>query len=54
VPVIFLEIGDATYVPISAEFAARQSDGSAGRVLVEYENHRHFEAATSVTFGKDR
>jgi hypothetical protein len=51
----YVRIGDATYLlPISAEFVARQSDGSAERVLVEYKNHRHFEAATSVTFGKDR
>jgi hypothetical protein len=51
----YVKIGDATYLlPTSAEFVARRSDGSAGRVLVEYQNHRHFEAATSVTFGKDR
>jgi hypothetical protein len=50
-----VKIGDATYLlPISAEFVARRSNGSAGRVLVEYKNHRHFEAATNVTFGKDR
>ena len=50
-----MKIGDATYLlPISAEFGARRSDGSAGRVLVEYKNHRHFDVATSVTFGKDR
>ena len=51
----YVKIGDATYLlPISAEFVARRLDGSAGRVRVEYKNHRHFEAATSVTFGKDR
>jgi hypothetical protein len=51
----YVKIGDGTYLlPISAEFVARRSDGSAGRVLVEYKNHRHFEAATSVTFGKEQ
>ncbi len=51
----YVDIGDASYLlPISAEFVVRHSDGSAGRVSVEYKNHRHFETATNVTFGKDR
>lgn len=50
-----VRIGDATYLlPVSAEFVARRADGSAGKVSVEYKNHRHFETAASVTFGKDR
>lgn len=50
----YVKIGDATYLlPISAEFESRRSDGSAGVVRVEYKNHRHFEAAATVTFGKD-
>jgi hypothetical protein len=49
----YVKIGDATYpLPISAEFVVQRSNGSTGRVTVEYKNHRHFEAATSVTFGK--
>jgi len=51
----YVKIGDATYLlPVSFEFVARRSDGSAGRVSVDYKNHRHFEAAASVTFGKDQ
>ena len=50
----YMKIGDVAYLlPVSAEIGARRSDGSAGRVDVEYKNHRHFEAATSITFGKD-
>ncbi len=51
----YVKISDATcLLPISAEFEARESDGAVERVLVEYKNHRHFEAATSVTFGRDQ
>ena len=51
----YVKIGDATYLlPVSFEFVGRRSDGEATRVSVEYKNHRHFEAAASVTFGKDR
>jgi hypothetical protein len=51
----YVKIGDATYLlPVSFEFVGRRSDGEATRVSVEYKNHRHFEAAASVTFGKDQ
>jgi hypothetical protein len=51
----YVKIGDATYLlPVSAEDVVRRSDGIAGKVIIEYKNHRHFEASTSVTFGKDR
>lgn len=49
-----VKIGDTDYLlPTSFELGVRRSNGSAGRVSVEYKNHRHFEAATSITFGKD-
>jgi hypothetical protein len=48
-------IGGSSYlVPISAAVVDRMSDGSMERATTEYKNHRHFEAATSVTFGKDQ
>lgn len=46
--------GSSYLVPISAGGVVRMSDGSMERVTTEYKNHRHFEAATSVTFGKDQ
>jgi hypothetical protein len=49
-----VRIGDSSFLlPVSTECVVRRSDGSAGKVSVEYKNHRHFEAATSVDFGKD-
>ena len=51
----YATIGDSSYlVPISSEIVLRMSDGSSERGKTEYRNHRHFEAATSITFGKDR
>lgn len=51
----YVKIGDATHLlPVSAEAINRASDGASGRVVVEYKNHRHFEASTSITFGKQR
>lgn len=51
----YATIGGSSYlVPISAEALVRMSDGSTERVITEYRNHRHFEAATSITFGKDQ
>ena len=47
-------IGGSSYlVPVSSEIVVRMSDGSTERGKTEYKNHRHFEAATSITFGKD-
>ena len=48
-----VKIGDATYLlPVSSVSESWSSEGRAGKVVVEYKNHRHFEASTSVTFGK--
>jgi len=46
--------GSAYLVPVSSEIVFRMSDGSTERGKTEYRNHRHFEAATSITFGKDQ
>jgi hypothetical protein len=51
----YVTVGGSSYlVPISAGVDVRMSDGSMERAITEYKNHRHFEAATSVTFGKDQ
>lgn len=51
----YATIGGSSYlVPISAGGVIRMSDGSMERVTTEYKYHRHFEAATTVTFGKDQ
>jgi hypothetical protein len=51
----YATIGGSSYlVPTYAGVVVRISDGSMERVTTEYRNHRHFEAATTVTFGKDR
>jgi hypothetical protein len=50
----FVKIGEVSYlVPVSAEFVSRRADGVTRRTVVEYKNHRHFEASTTVTFDKD-
>jgi hypothetical protein len=50
----YVKIGGETWLlPVSFEFVGRRSDGNSTRVSVEYRNHRHFEAAASVTFGKN-
>ncbi|MGA3202486.1 MAG: hypothetical protein ABSF12_08325 [Bryobacteraceae bacterium] len=47
----YVKIGDASHLlPVGASFVVRYSSGSRWRVEVEYKNHRHFEASTSVTF----
>jgi hypothetical protein len=49
----YVTIGEVSYlVPVSAEHLERRADGAIRRVVVSYTNHRHFEAATSVTFMK--
>jgi hypothetical protein len=51
----YATIGGSSYlVPVSSEIVLRMSDGSTERGKTEYKNHRHFEAATSITFGKDQ
>jgi len=51
----YATIGGSSYlVPVSSEIVLRMSDGSTERAAAEYKNHRHFEAAASVTFGKDQ
>jgi hypothetical protein len=51
----YATIGGSSYlVPVSSEVVLRMSDGSAERAKTEYKNHRHFETATTITFGKDQ
>lgn len=51
----YATIGGSSYlVPVSSEIVLRMSDGSTERGKTEYKNHRHFEAATSIEFGKDQ
>jgi len=45
-----VEIGGASHLlPVAYELALTRA-GAVFRVAVEYRNHRHFEAASSVTF----
>jgi hypothetical protein len=47
----YVKIGDNSHLlPVRANFLVVYSDGTRYRVEVEYKNHRHFEASTSVTF----
>ena len=47
----FVKIGDASHLlPVAANFVVLYSSGKRWRVEVQYKNHRHFEAATNVTF----
>jgi hypothetical protein len=49
----YVKIGEASHlVPVSAEFVFRSSIGRIRRVVVEYSNHRHFEAPTKLTYDK--
>jgi len=51
----YVTIGESSWLaPVSAELIVRASDGKMLRMTVEYKNHRHFEASTKITFGKDR
>jgi hypothetical protein len=47
-----VKIGDASHwLPVGADFIWRMGGGGElHRTTVEYKNHRHFEAATNVTF----
>jgi hypothetical protein len=47
----YVKIGDAAHLlPVGANFVVVYSSGNRRRVDVEYKNHRHFEAATNITF----
>ena len=47
----FVRIGDATHLlPVSAEITVLLSTGEMRRARHEYKNHRHFEAASNITF----
>ena len=47
----FVKIQDVSHwLPVSAEFIWRMGDGSLTRATATYSNHRHFEAATNLTF----
>ena len=37
-----------------ASISIRTAGGGAGNVSVEYKNHRRFEVAASIAFGKDQ
>ena len=46
-----VKIGDTSYwLPVAFDFVYRWATGTMWQANVEYRNHRHFEAATSVTF----
>ena len=46
-----VKIGDTTHLlPVSAEFVARYKAGAVWRVSLEFKNHRHFEASSTVTY----
>ena len=46
-----VKIGDATHwLPVSADFVWRVDGTRLHRASVEYKNHRHFEAGTSITY----
>ncbi len=46
-----VKIGDATHwLPMSADFVWRVDGTRIHRASVEYKNHRHFEAGTSITY----
>jgi hypothetical protein len=47
----YVRIGNASHLlPVGANFLVVYSSGARSRVEVEYRNHRHFEAATNLTF----
>jgi len=47
----YVTIGDERHLlPVEARFLIEYSSGFQYRIDVEYTNHRHFEASTSITF----
>ena len=46
-----VQIGEASHwLPVSADFVWKMADGSFTKATIVYKNHRHFEAATNITF----
>jgi hypothetical protein len=46
-----VKIGDASHwLPVAADFIWRTYSGELYRTNAEYKNHRHFEAASDITF----
>lgn len=46
-----VKIGDASHwLPVAADFIWRTYSGDLYRTTAEYKNHRHFEAASDITF----
>lgn len=45
--------GAAHLLPVAASFLVEYSSGARTRIEVTYANHRHFEAASNVTFPKN-
>jgi hypothetical protein len=46
-----VKIGDTSHwLPVAADFIWRMGNGELYRTTIEYKNHRHFEAATNITF----
>ena len=49
----YVKIGDASHLlPVAASFTILYSSGSQSRIEVEYKNHRHFEASSTIAFPK--
>jgi hypothetical protein len=47
----YVKIGETSHwLPVRADFLVLYSSGARYRVEVEYKNHRHFEASTSIKF----
>ena len=47
----YVKIGGASYLlPVALDYFVDIVSGDTWHVSVEYKNHRHFEAATNVTF----
>ena len=47
----YARIGNASYLlPVSAEFVWRYASVPYRRAVIQYKNHRHFEASTKLSF----
>jgi len=50
----YVKIGDASYLlPVAAEVFGGFTRGDLWHVVVEFKNHRHFEASTTLMFGAE-
>jgi hypothetical protein len=50
----YVKIGDTAHLlPVSAEVFGGFTKGDLWHVVIEYKNHRHFESATSISFGPE-